>query len=258
MVKIYFFGTRSGTEPMEGMHHTSLGVEVGGAYYFVDAGENCTDSSFLMGVDPLKIKAIFITHSHIDHTAGLPGLIGNIRKMAILDDNSTIDRRVELLIPDMECWMGFYKALCRCDSKMFETFELNASPVYDGIIYDDEVVRVTAFHNHHMQQEKGDGWMSYSYLFEVEKKKIVFSGDVRDMYDLDQVIGDGCDIAIIETGHHKVQTVGEYVATKNIGKVILTHHGREIINGRQEAQKKVEQFKCKGIIAYDGMTEEII
>ena len=40
MLKFTFLGTCSGTEPMPERHHQSFVVEVGGLYYWFDAGES--------------------------------------------------------------------------------------------------------------------------------------------------------------------------------------------------------------------------
>ena len=257
MVKVHFFGTRSGTEPMEGMHHTSIGVETNGVYYFFDAGENCADSSHNSGVDLLRIKAVFISHTHMDHVGGLGGLFWNIRKLTRMSERRPIDKKINLFIPRMETWDGFMTVLKNTEEDFECDFEIIPALVKDGIVYEDENIKVTAFHNHHLQNDEGDGWISYSYRIETEGKTIVFSGDIRDMYDLDDVIGDGCDLLMVETGHHKVMTVGEYAATRNIGKLILTHHGREIINERQSAQEKVDAFGIPAAIAYDLMVEKV-
>lgn len=257
MAKVHFFGTRSGTEPMEGMHHTSLALEVNGVYYFVDAGENCADSSYLSGVDHMKIKAVFITHPHMDHTGGLAGLFWNVRKLTRISDRRPIDGQIQLFMSDLRVWKGVEQILRVSEADFDSAFRVILNRTVDGLIYEDENVKVTAYHNHHMQKEEGDGWMSYTYVMETEGKKIVFSGDVRDMQDLEAVIGDGCDLLMVETGHHKVLTVGEFLDRKHIGKAIFTHHGREIINDRAAAQQKVDAFKTSAVIAYDGMVEEI-
>lgn len=258
MLKVHFFGTRSGTEPMEGMHHTSLALEVNGVYYFIDAGENCADSSYLSGVDHLKIKAVFITHPHMDHVGGLAGLFWNIRKLTRISDRRPIDGKINLFLPALDTWDGIDKLLRTSENDYDSAFDIIVKRTKDGLLYEDENIKVTAFHNHHMQAEEGKGWLSYSYKIETEGKRIVFSGDVRDMQDLEDVIDDGCDLLMVETGHHKVLKVGEYIDTKKIGKVIFTHHGREIINDRSGAQEKIDTFKTPAVIAYDGMVEEIV
>ena len=60
MANILFLGTCSGTEPIEGMHHSSMVIEINGLYYWFDAGENCSRTASEMGVNLLKVKSIFI------------------------------------------------------------------------------------------------------------------------------------------------------------------------------------------------------
>ena len=76
-MKLYVFGSCSGTEPMEGRHHTSVAFEINDRFYWFDAGENCSYTAHLMGVDLLKISDIFISHTHMDHIGGLANLLWN-------------------------------------------------------------------------------------------------------------------------------------------------------------------------------------
>ena len=70
MAKIHFLGTCSGTEPMEGRNHVSFVINSGGFNYWFDAGENCSRSAYLSGIDLLKVKAVFIEVSLI-HSNGV-------------------------------------------------------------------------------------------------------------------------------------------------------------------------------------------
>ena len=58
MAKIRFLGTCSGTEPFENMHHTSFTIEVNDRVYWFDAGESCSRSGYLTGLDFFKLKSI--------------------------------------------------------------------------------------------------------------------------------------------------------------------------------------------------------
>ena len=79
-MKIHIFGCLSGTEPMPGKHHTAWALEKDDVLYWFDAGSGCGNTAHLMGLDVRKIRRIFISHSHIEHTGGLPHLLSVVRK----------------------------------------------------------------------------------------------------------------------------------------------------------------------------------
>ena len=81
MLKIHYLGTCSGTEPMPDMHHCSLVLETEHGNYWFDAGENCAHRAYTSGIDVLKVRAIFVSHMHIDHIGGLPNLMFTINKV---------------------------------------------------------------------------------------------------------------------------------------------------------------------------------
>lgn len=257
MAKIHFFGTCSGTEPMEGMCHTSFAIEVNGFYYWFDAGENSSRTAHLMGIDLLKVKSVFISHVHMDHVGGLGNLFWNIRKLTTISDRLPPDKKVNLFIPDLDSWDGIYKML-KCTEGSFKcNFEIAVNRTEDGVLYEDENVKVTAFYNNHLPlNEKGEH-TSYSYKIETEGKTVVFSGDVKSIEDLKVALDGGCDYLLMETGHHKVKDICDFVESNAIDNLIFVHHGREIILNRENAKKTAKNCTKKVIISEDGMTVKL-
>ena len=80
---------------------------------------------------------------------------------------------------------------------------------------------------------------------------IVFSGDVKNLDEVDKVVGEGCDFLIMETGHHDVDNIIEYAETHNVDVLLFNHHGRYIIGNREEAEKKAAASSKKTIILKD-------
>ena len=134
-------------------------------------------------------------------------------------------------------------------------FEINASPISDGLLFDDGVLRVTARSNSHLPPVNGTP-QSFSFLIEGEGKRIVYSGDVGAYSELDPLLAEGCDRLIIETGHHGIETVFGFVQGKGVKKVCFFHNGREFINDPEGSAKKVERLFGEGaLIARDRLCE---
>ena len=97
-------------------------------------------------------------------------------------------------------------------------------------------------------------------LLEAEGKRIVCSGDVKSPDELDIFTQNGADLLIMETGHHKVSDVCDYAASAGVKNLRFNHHGREIIEDREGAQKYVDKFaRENGMcikLCFDTMTEE--
>ena len=102
---------------MPGKHQTAWALEKDGAFWWFDAGENCSRTAHLQGYDVRKIKKLFISHSHGDHTAGLYHLFMTMAKLNSLarnyDDSVAIPAtEFECIVPDPEI-VGFL-ALASC------------------------------------------------------------------------------------------------------------------------------------------------
>ncbi len=262
-MKLTILGSCSGTEPMPGRKHTAFVIEHQGAAYWFDAGEGCSYTGHLLGIDLLRVRNILISHTHMDHVGGLGNLLWNIRKLNGLekDPSRRLDgSRIRVFIPDLSVWNGILQVLAGTEEGFKASFELEAIRYRDGLVLEDRDFRVTALHNAHAGvPADGQDWPSYSFLIEGNSRRVVFSGDVKDVRELAPFL-DGCDLFLMETGHHRVEEVCAYLkeSGKPFGKLGFIHHGRAVLrNPEGELRKAQTILGDRVFVAEDGVSLDL-
>ena len=177
-------------------------IIVGNTAYLVDAGPGvvrraaaANQSHDLPGLAPSRLRHVFLTHLHSDHTLGLPDvMLGNW----VLDRNFPLevygpprtqeltDGIVSAWAADLEIRTGGLEPHSEPDYRAIVT------EVAPGVVYRDDSVTVEAIPVPHAE------WpYAFGYKFTSGGRTIVISGDTRPSEALVEACS-GCDVLIHE------------------------------------------------------------
>ncbi|HEV7595849.1 MAG TPA: MBL fold metallo-hydrolase [Gemmatimonadaceae bacterium] len=176
-------------------------IVVNGTAYLIDFGPGVVrrasaafDKS-IKELEPTKLRVVFVTHLHSDHTVGYPDLIFT---------PWTIGRRFPLEVYGprgikamtehiLEAYRVDIETRTNPDGNQRgfpEGHNVNAHEIGPGVIYKDSNVTVTAFATKHAME-------SYGYRFDTPDRSIVISGDTNPIQATIDACN-GCDVLIHE------------------------------------------------------------
>lgn len=252
-MKLYILGSCSGTEPFEGRHHTSVALDVEGRVYLFDAGECCSHTAHLLGIDLLSVSDIFISHPHMDHVGGLGNLLWCIKKLSRVKKQLPRFGDVNVYISNQRTFDGVLSVLGETEENYKSDYKTLYKKVTDSTLLTNESIEVTAKHNHHLKPT-AEGWQSFSFRICAEGKTLIYSGDVKTLSDMEEFLTDGCDVLLMETGHHAPEDVCREIVDGGyrVGSLIFMHHGRRILYDYEGELEKCRRVIPGVIISNDG------
>ena len=188
-MRIVFFGSSHGV-PEANRRCSSTMIEVGDRRYFIDMGTQSIEQLITRRMAPNSVKGIFFTHMHGDHTNGLVSFV-DLCTWYFKD----VDPAIYLPEP-MDETVAALGSWLKCNGVTMKPFRF--APVHEGLLYEDEAIKVTAFRTMHNQ-------MSHAYLVEAEGKRVLFTGDLCHKGPQEDfpvsVFEKPLDLAICEVAH---------------------------------------------------------
>lgn len=185
-------------------------VVVDDAVYLFDVGDGVQRQMRAAGLPLDRVRAVFISHHHLDHNAGLGPLMMNRWLQGIY-------RRVPVIGPPGTATM--VTGLATAFQPMIaapitiggpvKPFVLDSLDAQDlpldtdapRVVYEDDKIRVLAITNNHYNFAPGDTAQkdvrSYSFRIESRGRAIVYSGDTGPSANLER-IAQGADLLVSE------------------------------------------------------------
>ena len=183
---------------------------VGSSVYLFDAGDGVQRQLRAAGYDVRQIKAVFLSHHHVDHTGGLAPLLvtrwllNNLSPLALLGPPGTAEfargiaagNRATELAPI--AIGGPHKPLI---ASSFAVLELASDLDTPALIYRDDNIRVFAVTNDHYNFTPGSpeaaSARSYAFRIEAGGRRIVYTGDTGPSAKVER-LAEGADILVSE------------------------------------------------------------
>lgn len=165
-MKLLFLGTGHGVPTVDRFCSATL-LECGGWYYLIDAGAPVGQLFIRYGIPYEKLRAVFLTHRHSDHTFGLPHLV-NLSSWYYRNSN------YDVFMPEQQSVDALRTYLLSAD-ETFADDRIRLQTFKEGEVYRDENVVVTAIATDHMNGVHP----SYAFMIEGEEKRLFFTGDMH-------------------------------------------------------------------------------
>lgn len=198
-------GTRGGPMPSDTRSQPANLLVNGEHAYLVDVGDGAAGQLAKAGVAPNDLDAVFISHLHFDHTAGMAGILGlrwqtnAANRLKIVGPPGTaamVEGLVASMVPGTTAGYGVPGAPEADVRTQFEVVE-----VRDGASFDLDGMTVRVRSNTHYSFAPGSDlaarFESLSFRFDLANRSIVYTGDTGPSTAVEE-LSQGADLLVAE------------------------------------------------------------
>ncbi len=251
--RLVLLGTKGGPVADPERYEPASLLVINNRPYIVDAGAGTVHRLAEAGVEPADVRTIFLTHHHLDHTAGLTALLSlnwintGLRGSAI----ETVDVYgppatrelvagvLSVLAVSERIFRGGIPGLPRAADRY------RGHDTSPGEIYADANVTVTALENSHYSHDTygpGGRDASYAYRFDTAGGSIVFTGDTgpsENVVDLAR----GADILVSEVlNPERREGLPQAESAAGLSEHMMREHLTPLAVGQLAASAGVERL----------------
>jgi ribonuclease BN (tRNA processing enzyme) len=223
---VTFLGTSDGL-PSPDRRHASLLVKFATRTILLDCGEPCGHTLKQMGENFDAIDTIFISHTHSDHVGGFPMLLQSM----------WLERRRRPLT----VWMPGHaiRLLCAWLDACYLFERVLGFPVKWVAIDKQPALRcgpvqLRVFRTTHLGAVRKQFGVShpaikfgaFSLLATGAGKRLAYSADMGAPQDLQTLCAKPLDLLVVELAHLQPRALFEFLQSKDVRRVAVTHMGR--------------------------------
>ncbi len=263
VMKVTFLGTGA-PRPSTERYGPSIYVEAGDHKILVDAGPGMRERLFEAGgFEAISgVDHVLITHLHFDHTVSISSvwlsgwLFGRRVPLKIQGPEGLKDMMDN--IRDAYQWDVDYRVMVGVP---IEGTELNVDEVSNGVIFDEDGLKITAFEVEHMPINVSTGELlglrgkTLGFRIDYKGHSVLFSGDTRSTEkSVINEIGKGVDLLI-----HEVQVPSPGATPEaNLANVSLSVHSTPEQAGRVFENTKPRMAVYSHIIPPGTTAEDLV
>ena len=244
-MKLITLGTSHG-DPGEHRFCSALLLSTDSGDYLFEAGAPVNALMIRHKIPFSRLKAVFVSHSHEDHTGCLPGVIKSLTKRPEAGQHTAI------LLPEQSCIDGLLSFMASTHRPWPEEL-LSFKEIHSGKIFDDGYLQVTAYPTDHMSNEE-KSYPSWAFLVECEGKRLVLTGDLsRDLHDFPLDAFDKPAICVMECQHYPAPLAGKILKNLPIERFIGVHISNRWDGHAEEFFQAIGRPAWPFAFARDGM-----
>jgi ribonuclease Z len=231
--QLFVLGSSSGL-PTRRRFPAGYALTAAGKLFLLDCGAPVSTLLYRYDLDPIDVRAVFLSHWHMDHVANL-GLL--------LTQNNLRRRPGPLTVYGPRGTRGKVRRLLTDSFVLPEElrYSLRVVNVQPGQNYKEALLRLTYFQTAHLEKPKlktnfGRKAVACGMVINGPGWRIVYSGDINSPSELTPYIN-GCDILIHEIAHPQPEEIAEFAESAGVPHVVASHLGPDF----DEAPEKIVQ-----------------
>jgi ribonuclease Z len=240
----------SGTAlPSAERDNTSLAVESGNGLWLVDCSGSVYRRLLRLGLDPMRLRGLFLTHSHPDHIYGLPALLFHLK---------------------LAGWHEEGPALHVYGNGPTLTLVRDVLAAYQIDLWQPPLAwhELPASENHRFLESEGLIWTSTAVVHsrptlavriavESSGYAVVYSADTGPCESLvqlalgaDSLFHECTTVTPMPEGHSTPEQVGEVAARARVGRLVIVHYDPRYILPTDETLTLIRKGGYMGQVAF--------